>query len=178
MHYINFESFRKLFFNYLSFLLILHGSAGYKSKWLKHANTKINTFVAVSSTKNVHPVFGPKRALWANGHELMSSYEYVLMRSCRKSRRACAHEQLWACAHTLIAQNCTRHDFESWTKSIRALMPCKMRSTMLNADAWATCELNAKVHLAASSLQSPSVVSIHDNYYRCHFKLYPYLYPF
>ena len=49
----------------------------------------------------------------------MSRYEHVLIRSCRISRWACAHEQLWKCAHTLIAQNCSRHDFENVTKSIR-----------------------------------------------------------
>jgi hypothetical protein len=67
--------------------------------------------------ENVHPVFGPKRALWTDEHVLISSYEQVLIRSCRMSRWACAHEQLWACAHTLIVQNCTRHDFKNLTKS-------------------------------------------------------------
>ena len=43
--------------------------------------------------------------LWAGEHVLMSSYEHVLIRSCRMSIWACAHEQLWACAHMLIAQN-------------------------------------------------------------------------
>jgi hypothetical protein len=46
------------------------------------------TFVYINfpaaSTKNVHPVFGPKRALWADEHVLMSSYEHVLIRSSHK----------------------------------------------------------------------------------------------
>jgi hypothetical protein len=57
------------------------------------------TLACPSSQAFWHPVFGPKRALWADEHVLMSSYEHVLIRSCRKSRRACAHEHLWAASY-------------------------------------------------------------------------------
>jgi hypothetical protein len=55
-------------------------------------------------------------------------------------------------------------------------MRCKMRSTTLNEGAWAKSEVNEGVIIAASGPQSSCVVSIHDNYYRCHFKLYLYLF--
>ena len=59
---------------------------------------------------------------WAWAHEQLWAWQcmYSYIRSCRMSRWAYAHEQLWACPHTLIAQNCSRHDFESVKKSIRS----------------------------------------------------------
>jgi hypothetical protein len=39
----------------------------------------INFLQRLPGTKNDHPVFGPKRALWADEHVLMSSYEHVLI---------------------------------------------------------------------------------------------------
>ena len=44
----------------------------------------INFLQGLPRTKNVHPVFGPKRALWADEHVLISNYEHVLIRSSHK----------------------------------------------------------------------------------------------
>jgi hypothetical protein len=67
----------------------------------------INFLQRLPRVKNVHPVFGPSCLngpyAWADEHVLMSSYEHVHIHSCRMSRWACAHhEQLRACAHTLM----------------------------------------------------------------------------
>jgi hypothetical protein len=60
-------------------------------------------------TTSLRPI-GPKSALWADEHVLMSSY----MSTCSYTHAGRADEHApsyaWACAHPLIAQNCIRYD--------------------------------------------------------------------
>jgi hypothetical protein len=99
-------------------------SAGHKSKWQNHANTKMYTFLYMNyycnqlfcsgvwlpRTKNVHPVFGPsglnllyeQMRMCSRGVMSRCWLWLMLIRCCRTSRWACAHDELWACAHTLM----------------------------------------------------------------------------
>jgi hypothetical protein len=114
LQHVNFDSLNKLLF--MSFLVIF--------TWvdlvqIKMAKTRQNAYICVlinflqglPRTKNVHLVFGPKPALWADEHVLMSSYEHVLIRSWRMSWWACAHA--WA---VLSMCSCARRTklFPTW----------------------------------------------------------------